>query len=151
MHDLQHLGEALCAVDPSRLASLALPERLIEAITLARTITRHEGRRRQLQFVGRLMRDIDPEPVRAALSAWQEGPREERARFAALERWRNRLLETPADVDHFVAAHPDTDCAALAALVEEARAERAGGGAPRKQRELFRALKSAVEKTREPT
>src|SRR4029453_5935483 len=98
MHDLQHLGEALCALDPARLATLQLPEQLAEAIALARRITAHEGRRRQLQYVGRLMRAIDPEPLRATLDAWSRGAGAERARFAALERWRDRLLDEPGEI-----------------------------------------------------
>src|SRR6266478_3233161 len=57
---LQDLGETLTELRPDRLAALALPERLAEAIATARKLTRHEARRRQMQFVGRLMRDIDP-------------------------------------------------------------------------------------------
>ncbi|MDH4181880.1 MAG: DUF615 domain-containing protein, partial [Betaproteobacteria bacterium] len=67
MHDLQDLGEALVALDPKALAKLDLPERLADAVAQARGITRHEARRRQLQYVGRLMRDVDPAPIRAAL------------------------------------------------------------------------------------
>src|SRR2546428_2384700 len=65
MHDLQHVGEALMALDPARLMTLDLPERLRDAIVLARSITKHEGRRRQLQYIGRLMREIDSEPLKA--------------------------------------------------------------------------------------
>ena len=75
MHELQALGEELCAIDPARLAELALPESLAEAIGDARRITAHEARRRQLQFIGRLMRDIDPEPIRAALARYHSGHR----------------------------------------------------------------------------
>ena len=99
---LQDLGEALCALDPSRLAALALPERLVEAIALARTITRHEGRRRQMQFIGRLMRDIDPEPMRAALVRVAGGS----ARGARALRGARAMAQTAcskrrADVDAF--------------------------------------------------
>jgi ribosome-associated protein len=145
MHDLQQLGEALCALDPSRLATLGLPERLSEAILLARRVTAREGRRRQLQFVGRLMRDVDPEPLRAALAEWTGGPDAERARFAAVERWRERLLRDADGVAAFVAAHPRADPAALAVLVAGARAERIGGGPPHNYRALFRALERTVE------
>jgi ribosome-associated protein len=75
MHELQALGEELCAIDPARLAELALPESLADAIAEARNITRHEARRRQLQFIGRLMRDVDPEPIRAALTRYRLGHR----------------------------------------------------------------------------
>jgi ribosome-associated protein len=75
MHELQALGEELCGVDPAWLAELALPESLADAIERARGITRHEARRRQLQFIGRLMRDVDPEPIRAALLRHRSGRR----------------------------------------------------------------------------
>jgi ribosome-associated protein len=144
MHALQDLGEALVELEPARLRALALPERLADAIALARTITRHEARRRQMQYVGRLMRDVDPEPIRAALERDAAVPRAERARFAAAEAWRDRLLEDEAAaVTEFVALHPEIDAAELASLVREARAERAGGRPPHKYRALFRLVARA--------
>jgi ribosome-associated protein len=104
MHDLQALGEALVDVEPRRLAELGLPETLADAIGQARRITAHEGRRRQMQYVGRLMRGVDPEPIRAALDRWNQVPRAEKERFAALEAWRTRLLEDPSAIDRFVAS-----------------------------------------------
>ncbi len=73
MHELQDLGEALVALDPVRVAALDLPERLVDAIGQARTITKHEARRRQLQFIGRLMRDVDAQPIKEALARWRRG------------------------------------------------------------------------------
>lgn len=73
MHELQALGERLIDLAPDHLADLALPERLADAIAQARGITKHEGRRRQLQFIGKLMRDVDPEPLRAALLRHRQG------------------------------------------------------------------------------
>lgn len=70
MHELQDLGIALVELDATRLATLGLPENLIDAIALARTLRKHEARRRQLQYIGRLMRDVDPAPIRAALAEW---------------------------------------------------------------------------------
>ncbi len=144
MEALQHLGARLVALDATRLASLDLPERLIDALALARRITRHEARRRHMQYIGRLMRDIDPAPLEAALARWAEGPARERAQFAALERWRTRLLDDDASVDEFVAAYPHSDRAILVRLIAEARDERRRGGPPHHQRALFRALKTAV-------
>ena len=69
MHALQDLGLALAELDPGRLATLGLPERLVDAIALLRKITKHEARRRQVQYIGRLMRDIDPAPLREALKS----------------------------------------------------------------------------------
>jgi ribosome-associated protein len=143
MEALLALGERLVALDAARLASLDLPERLTDAVALARRTTRHEARRRQMQYIGRLMRDIDSAPLEAAFARWSEGPAQERAQFAALERWRTRLMDDDAALDAFVAAHPQVDRAALARLVAEAREERQCGGPPHHQRALFRALKTA--------
>jgi len=142
---VQELGEALVALDPARVARLDLPERLVDAIREARSITRHEARRRQLQFVGRLMRDVDPEPIRQALAAADLVPREERARFLAAEAWRDRLLADTAALAEFVEQAPATDRNAFAALVDEARAERAAGTPPHKYRALFRRIVAELE------
>jgi ribosome-associated protein len=145
MHALQQLGVALIALDAKRLATLDLPEPLIDAIALARTITRHEAKRRQLQYVGRLMRDVDPEPLRAALARFAQGPERERARFALVEQWRDRALAGPEGVQAFVEAYPAASREPLERLAAEARDERARGGAPHKSRALFRVLKRIVD------
>src|SRR5688572_32022865 len=93
MQALQDLGARLVELDASRLASLELPEQLADAIRQLRSITKHEARRRQVQYIGRLMRDVDPGPLRAALDRDRATSHAERARFAAAERWRDRLLE----------------------------------------------------------
>jgi ribosome-associated protein len=142
MEALQALGERLVELDAPRLASLDLPETLLDAVALARRTTRHEARRRQMQYIGRLMRDIDPAPLEAAFARWAQGPAEERARFAALERWRVRLLDEAGALDDFVAEHPDADRATLARQIAAAREERTRGGPPHHQRALFRALKA---------
>ena len=144
MHALQDLGEQLVSLDPTRLRTLDLPERLHDAVLLARSITRHEARRRQMQYIGRLMRDVDPVPLATALKRWSEGPAEEKARFAALERWRTRLLDDATGLVDFIAEHPSADRAELADLVHAARAERTTGGPPHRQRALFRAIRKAA-------
>src|SRR5512145_3027220 len=68
-HDLQKLGQALAALSDERLAALALPERLLDALLQYRSTRSHEGRRRQLQYVGKLMREVDAEPLREAVAA----------------------------------------------------------------------------------
>jgi ribosome-associated protein len=144
-HEMQALGVELCALDPKRLASLDLPERLVDAITLARSITRHEAKRRQMQYIGRLMRDIDAEPLRNTLGAWAQGPQREREQFARLERWRDRVLTEPDGLQAFVAVYPATDVEALTRLIADTRAERGRGAPPRKSRALFRELKRIVD------
>jgi ribosome-associated protein len=145
MHALQDLGEALVARDPKRLAELELPERLVDALAQARGIRAHEGRRRQIQYIGRLMRDIDPAPVEAALARWASGAQQDLARFAAVERWRDELLRDEAAIARFVLEHPGADRARLAALVRDARAERLRGAPPRRYRQLFRHVKAALD------
>lgn len=144
MEALQELGETLVSLDAARLRSLELPERLVDAVVLARGITKHEARRRQMQYLGRLMRDVDPAPIRAALERWETVPREEKARFAALEGWRDRILADAAALDAFVAEHPNADRASLARLADAARNERSRGEPPRAFRELFRAMRRAT-------
>ena len=78
MHELQRLGERLAALTPAQLARVELPEALREQIELARRITAREGLRRQLQYVGRLMRTADADAIRASLAA-MDRPRPEAA------------------------------------------------------------------------
>lgn len=144
MHALQDLGEALIALDPQRLDALDLPERLVDAIAQARSIRAHEGRRRQIQFIGKLMRTVDPEPVRAAIALWTSGSDSERELFARLERWRERVLAADTELDALLQEHPAADRAALAVLIRDARTERERGGPPHRYRELFRALKTVL-------
>jgi ribosome-associated protein len=143
MHDLQALGKSLVALDARRLAEFDLPERLADAIRDARTITRHEARRRQMQYIGRLMRDVDAAPIVATLAQLDAMPRAEKLRFAALEAWRDRLLDNDDALTEYVAAHPRATAfgAELAQLIRTARAERAAGAPPHKFRQLFRRLK----------
>jgi len=140
MDELQALGEALVRVDPQRLRDLDLPERLTEAIGETRRITQHEARRRQLQFIGRLMREVDASPIRARLAEWEDAPNREKARLHAIERWRERLLAEPDALGALCAEHPGADRIALAELVESVHRQRVRGGPPRAYRELFRTL-----------
>jgi len=146
MHSLQALGESLVALDARRFAELAadeaLPERLVDAIAAARRITTWSARRRQLQYVGRLMRDVDPEPIRRRLDAWAQGRAHDAARMHDIERWRERLLADPQVLAELAATRPSLDRARVARLVDRARAERANGAPPHAYRELFRLLKA---------
>ncbi len=142
MHELQDLGEALVALDPVRIAELDLPERLADAVGEARATRTHEGRRRALQYVGKLMRDIDAEPIRAALARFAHGQPTDAAEVAAAERWREALLRDDDALDRLAAEFPAVDRRAIATLVRDARVERARGGPPHRYRALFRHLRS---------
>jgi len=149
MHALQDLGEALVGLDARRfdvvVEEAALPERLVDAIRTARSITAHGGRRRQLQYVGKLMRGVDPAPIRARLDAWAEGRDADAAKLHALERLRERLLTEPAALDDLVATHPTVDRPRLRSLIAKAKDERARSAPPHAFRELWRALRELPE------
>jgi ribosome-associated protein len=148
MHDLQSLGETLVQLSAPRLSELGLPERLADAIEQARGISKHEARRRQMQYIGRLMRDVDPEPIRARLAQWGAAPAAEKARLAAVERWRERLLADSAALDQLCAAAPHADRARLSALVARVQGERARAAPPHAYRELFRVLNTLLSTAR---
>lgn len=143
---LQELGEALIELSQNELDALPLPETLRDAVELARRITAHGGLYRQKQYIGKLMRKIDAEPIRAAVAARKDRERVSAMRFRRVEQWRDRMLADGADaVD---ALQADTaaqfDAASLKRLVERARAERTGVHPPHASRELFRALRDIL-------
>src|SRR5882724_4737622 len=144
MHELQALGERLIGLNPEQLAAIALPENLHDAVEQARRITKHEARRRQLQYIGRLMRDVDPEPIREKLRAWDGVSTAETARVHRIERWREKLLENEGAIGALVHAHPGIDTQRLRVLVRNAREERNAGRPPRAYRELFRVLRDII-------
>ncbi|MEO8717245.1 MAG: ribosome biogenesis factor YjgA [Burkholderiales bacterium] len=143
MHELQALGAALVELSAAHLERMVLPDELARAVHEARRIPSHEARRRQVQYIGRLMRAIDAAPIRAQLAAVRGGAAEERARHQRLEHWRTRLLEDDGALTEFAQAHPEADLQQMRTLIRNARREQAAGRPPRASRELFRALREA--------
>ncbi len=145
-HDLQHLGEELVALSEARLAELDLPERLREAIMQARRISKFGALRRQLQYVGKLMRatEVDVAAIGARLEAWKGLSREATAHLHALERWRERLVADDAAIAQLAQRYPGCDLQRVRALVRNARKEHAGGKPPASYRQLFQMLKEIV-------
>jgi ribosome-associated protein len=141
MHELQSLGAALVALPEAQLESITLDAALREAIVEARHIRSHEAKRRQLQYIGRLMRDVDPEPIRAQLAAVEGNSAQAAAAHRRLEAWRERLLSDDEALTGFALEHPGADLQALRSLIRSARKEQREGKPPRAFRELFRALK----------
>jgi ribosome-associated protein len=144
MHELQALGERLVELNPEQLAAVALPEYLHDAVEQARHITKHEAKRRQLQYIGRLMRRVDADPIREKLKAWHGVSAEETARVHRIERLRDELLEEDGAMGALAHAHPGIDTQYLRTLVRKAREERSADRPPRAYRELFRALREIV-------
>jgi len=145
MEELQALGASLVALAPARLEALALPEPLAVAVREARRITSHGARRRQMQYIGRLMRELDPEPVRAALAEAAGNSAAARARQRRVEAWRERLIADDAALTEFAGAHAGADLQALRALIRSARSEIAQQRPPRAQRGLFRLLREQLD------
>jgi ribosome-associated protein len=145
-HDLQVLGEALIELPEAELEALPLPDVLRDAVMLARRITAHGGLSRQKQFIGKLMRKIDAEPIRAAIEARQESERNAARQFHLVERWRTRLIDEASAIDDFVTAYPTSDRALLLRLAAQARHERDGKRTPKAARELFQAVATALKR-----
>ena len=144
VEELQKLGAALVVLAPALLDAIALPETLAAAVREAQRIRSHEARRRQLQYIGKLMRSVDPAPIREKLKIWDGVSVEHTAKQHRVERWRDRLIEDESAVEELLRAHPGIDARHLRALARKARAERAAGSPPRAYRELFRALRAIV-------
>lgn len=143
-HALQVLGAQLLELSDERLAKLPLDERLVDAIKLARTIRAREGLRRQIQYIGRLMRDADSESIRLALEGDQLRHRADTALMHAAERWRDRLLAEPDAVQQWLSNHPQTS-EALRDHLAGARTELAANQHSRHYRELFRLLRDTLQ------
>ena len=143
MHELQALGVALVALPEAQVRLLRLPDELALAVLEAKRIRSHEARRRQMQYIGRLMRDADPAPIRSRLAEIEGNSAQASAHHRRLEAWRERLLADDDALTEFAAAHPGADLQALRALLRNARKEAKEGKPPRAFRELFRFLKDA--------
>ena len=149
VEELQRLGAALIELPPAQLDALALPAQLLAAVREAQRITSHGALRRQVQYIGKVMRKVDPEPVRAALAAIAGNSAAARARQKRLEQWRERLIgddeALTALMSEFVGRHGGVDLQAMRTLIRNARREIAEARPPRAQRELFRVLREALE------
>ena len=154
MHALQDLGVELVALDAKRLAALDLPEQPRRRDhARSASITRHEAKRRQMQYIGRLMRDIDAGAAARRARRLVAGTAASSAtRFALLERWRDRMLAEPDGVAGVRRRVPDSAASTRSrAWSRDARDERARGAPPRKSRALFRELKRIVDVATRPT
>jgi ribosome-associated protein len=143
-HVAQELGESLIALRDVELDALALPPQLSEAIRAARRISSRAAAARQRQYIGKLMRELDPEPIRAALAARSAPAAREAELFKRIERWRERLIsEGDEALAELARWYPHIDRAAWAGRISAARSERTRGGNTA-GRELFRALRALL-------
>jgi len=143
--DLQDLGQALVDLPAAEFDALPVPEDLRDAIVAARRITSHGARVRQRLYIGKLLRNIDPEPIREALANRAEVDRQRVRREHVIEAWRDRLLaDEPAAWTELVALVGADNLPQLRSLVRQARAERDAARAPSAARQLFRRLRDLL-------
>jgi ribosome-associated protein len=145
MHDLQSIGSMLVRLSPEMLSRLDLPEVLREAVRDAQRFRKHEAVRRQLQYIGKIMRDIDAGPIVEQLNALEAPTRRQTAVFHVAERWRQALIEDPDAVERFVKEFPEADPHRLRALAAAAVEEQRAARPPRQFRELFHVLNAILQ------
>lgn len=144
MHALQALGEALVALTPAQLDRIELPERLADAVAEAKRISGFEARRRQMQYIGKIMRDVDATAIAEHVERIRDDRHQDNAHHHDLERWRERLLAEDAAFTALAAAAPGIDMQQVRSLVRNARNEQARGQPPKSSRALFRLLREAM-------
>lgn len=141
MLDLQAIGAALVTLSTDQLKKIDLPDNLREAVRDCQRFTQHGAHRRQLQYIGKLMRNIDPAPIQAALDEINGLSAAANARMHALERLRTRFLEDEKVIAEIAASHPQADLQYLRQLRRNALKEKEQNKPPRAFRELYRSLR----------
>ena len=142
MHELQELGTELVDLSRDQLKRIDLPENLLTAILDWKRFTKHEAKRRQLQYIGKIMRSLEPEPIRAGLALLRGESAAETAKMHRRERLRERLLEDETTTLHEIAATwPGADLTHLRNLRRAALKEKEANRPPKNYRAIFQVLK----------
>jgi len=144
MHDLQELGEQLTELSKEHLAELDIPDNLRDAVREVKKMKSFGAINRQMQYIGKLMRNIDPTPIQAKLSEWNGTSRQHVAWLHQVERWRERLLEQPEALTELLAAHPGADVQHLRTLIRNAIKEKELNKPPKNYREIFQVLRDII-------
>ena len=144
---LQELGAELVELSAEQLAEMDLPERLRDAVIDARRMTRFEARRRQLQYIGKLMRNVDAEQIRAALALLHAPSSRQSALHKRIESWRRRLLAEATALTDLLREYPQADVEHLRSLIRDAIQERDARRPPRSYRVLYHVLRALLEGT----
>jgi len=144
MLELQALGKVIADLPKEKLHQLDLPENMVEACTEYKRITKFGAISRQLQYIGRLMRDIDPAPIQAKLEAWNGTSRQHTAWLHQVEQWRDRLIEDDDALTELLAAYPEADAQHLRTLIRNAKKEKELLKPPKNYREIFQVLRDII-------
>lgn len=150
MTALQKLGEELIAEPRDRVKRVPMPEDVREAILECQLIKDHEGRRRQLQYVGKKMRTLDEDElatIQKTLDSWRGLSKADTNAMHALERRRDKLLSDDVALTELLAQHPELDAQQLRTLIRNARKEQAENKPPKAYREIFQILKQLQAKS----
>jgi ribosome-associated protein len=147
MHALQDIGEKLVELNSKRLAELNLPESLMDAVTEAKRLHKHEARRRQMQFIGRLMREVDSAPIQEKFAAWSSVSLQHTAWFHLMERWRDRLMASEQALTELGEDYPESDLQRLRTLVRNAHKEKLANKPPKSFRAIFQELQVIIPET----
>jgi len=142
---LQDIGEELVKLPASKLEKLDLPDELRRAVEDCRRFTKHGAIRRQLQYIGRLMRGVDEVPIASQLAAWRGESDEEKALLHRIERWRDSLIENDDALTLFLNEYPLADATRFRQLIRNARHELASSKPPRSSRAIFKLVRETVE------
>lgn len=150
MTALQKLGQELIDQPRERVKRVPMPEDVRDAILECQLIKDHEGRRRQLQFVGKKMRTLEPEEValiQRTIDSWKGASKEETALMHSFEKKRDKLLANDQALTELLEQHPQLDAQHLRTLIRNARKEQAENKPPKAYREIFQILKSLQAST----
>jgi ribosome-associated protein len=142
---LQDLGAELVKLPEAQFKRIELPEDLRAAVAACRKITQNSALRRQKQYIGKLMRSIDPAPIQAQLDAFKGVSAEENARLHRAEKWREQLIADNEALTLFLNNYPDADATHLRQLIRNARDEAARNKPPKAFREIFRVIREAMQ------
>lgn len=138
---LQALGEDLVKLPAAQFKRIEIPDDLRAAVADCRKITQNGALRRQKQYIGKLMRSIDPAPIQAQLDAFNGVSAAENLKLHQAEKWREKLIADNESLTLFLHAHPNADATHLRQLIRNARDEAARGKPPKAFRELFKAIR----------
>lgn len=144
---LQALGEELVKLPDAQFKRIELPDELREAVAACRKITQNSALRRQRQYIGKLMRSVDPAPIQAQLDVFNGVSAAENAKLHQAEKWREKLIADNEALTLFLNQYPDSDATHLRQLIRNARDEAARSKPPKAFRELFRMIREAMQKT----
>ena len=140
--DLQKTGEKLVALSGEQLQRIDLPAVLLRAVGEAKTMKSHGARRRQMQYIGSLMRKIEVAPIEHAIQTIEQGAYDQARAFRKIEAWRDRLVDGDDDLMETISSsHPHVDRQRFGHLVRSARKEKQKGATPKSSRNLFRFLR----------